>query len=241
MNIRLKALAVLASAALAGASGACAQGLGGLIGNLVEGVFSKSDLTLADIVGTYQSEGPAVSFKSDNFLKKAGGVAAAAVVEEKLAPYYEQYGFNNARFEVAADSTFTLSMKMLSIGGTITGNGDGTFECQFTLFGRIPMGSATAYISKGPSTLSLMFDATKFKNMLQAISKYVNMKSLKAVSEILGAYDGLCVGFRMKPEGTASKGNAGSSHKTGSGNSDSGGNARTGLDALKDILNKKSK
>lgn len=241
MNIRIKALSALAAAALLVAPAACAQGLGGLIGNLVEGVFSKSDLTVADLVGSYQSEGPAVSFKSDNFLKKAGGVAAAAVVEEKLAPYYEQYGFNNARFEVASDSTFTLSMKMLSIGGTITGSGDGTFECQFTLFGRIPMGSATAYISKGPSTLSLMFDATKFKNMLQTLSKYVNMKSLKAVSEILGAYDGLCVGFRMKPEGNASNSHVDKGHKTGNGSSDSGGNAKTGLDALKDILNKKGK
>ena len=38
------------------------KGLGGsgsTIGNLVEGVFTKTNLTLADLVGDYTSEGPA--------------------------------------------------------------------------------------------------------------------------------------------------------------------------------------
>ena len=69
------------------------KGLGGsgsTIGNLVEGVFTKTNLTLADLVGDYTSEGPAVAFKSDNLLKQAGGIAGAAALETKLKPYYEQ-------------------------------------------------------------------------------------------------------------------------------------------------------
>ncbi|MDE5903509.1 MAG: DUF4923 family protein, partial [Muribaculaceae bacterium] len=69
-------------------------GVGETVTNLIQGVFSKSDLTVADIAGEWTSNGSAVSFTSDNFLQKAGGVAAAAAIETKLNPYYEQYGLN---------------------------------------------------------------------------------------------------------------------------------------------------
>ena len=55
-----------------------------IISNVIEGVFTKTDLTLADLVGEYKSEGPAVTFKSENFLQKAGGIAGAAAIESKL-------------------------------------------------------------------------------------------------------------------------------------------------------------
>lgn len=44
------------------------------IGGLVEGVFTTSDLKVSDIAGQWTSEGSAVSFKSENFLKKAGAL-----------------------------------------------------------------------------------------------------------------------------------------------------------------------
>ena len=42
---------------------------------MLEGIFTKTNLEIADLVGEYESAGPAVSFKSDNFLQKAGGIA----------------------------------------------------------------------------------------------------------------------------------------------------------------------
>ena len=64
--------------------------IGSTIGNLVEGVFTRTNLTLADLTGDYESQGPAVAFKSDDLLKKAGGIAGAEALETKLKPYYEQ-------------------------------------------------------------------------------------------------------------------------------------------------------
>ena len=58
--------------------------LSGLQG-LVEGVISKSDLTEADLIGSYKYSKPAVAFKSDDLLKKAGGAAAAGVI---LPPFF---------------------------------------------------------------------------------------------------------------------------------------------------------
>lgn len=58
--------------------------IGSTIGNALQGIFTKTDLTIEDIVGEYVSTGPAVAFKSDNFLQKAGGIAGAAALETKL-------------------------------------------------------------------------------------------------------------------------------------------------------------
>ena len=80
LKVSLVALALMAGAT-ANAQGLSdiLKGLGGAggdvsstIGNLIEGVFSKSDITLEDLVGDYVSTGPAVTFKSDNFCRKQG-------------------------------------------------------------------------------------------------------------------------------------------------------------------------
>ena len=239
-------------------SSASAQGLGDFLGNLVEGVLSKSNVSIHDLVGSYKSEGPAVSFKSDNFLKKAGGVAAAAAVEAKLAPYYEQYGLNSATLVVNPDSTFTLGMRLLSLSGTISKANDDSFIFNFMVMKSIPVGSVEAFISKGPSTVDLLFDASKLINVVQTVSKFVNTNSLKLFSEILSSYDGLLVGFKLKSDGSASSSSPSSSsqgssisspgNKTqDSGNSSnetnvgSGSNQSSGLDALKNILSGKGK
>ena len=71
-------------------------GAGGALGNIVEGVFTKTDLTVEDIAGEWTSTGSAVSFQSDNLLKKAGGSAAAGAVENKLDDYYKKFGLAGA-------------------------------------------------------------------------------------------------------------------------------------------------
>ena len=67
------------------------------LGDLLSGVANKfglgsSSLTIEKLVGTWKYSGPAVSFKSDNLLLKAGGAAAATQVESKLEPYYRTAG-----------------------------------------------------------------------------------------------------------------------------------------------------
>lgn len=95
------------------------KGAGGALGNIVEGVFTKSDLTVKDIEGEWKADGSAVSFKSDNMLKKAGGIAVAGAVESQLNEYYKKYGLNNAVFTVNPDATFSLGFKKIVLKGTI--------------------------------------------------------------------------------------------------------------------------
>lgn len=174
-------------------------GLGNTLGNIIEGVFSSSNITIADMEGEWTSTGPAVCFQGEGFLKKAGGIAAAAAVETKLAPYYEQYGLNNATLTVNADGTFTLACKMIKLNGTITqaaGAEPGVFEFNFTALG-IKLATVTTYVEKTSRTMDVMFDATKLKKLLTAVAQFSGIKVVQALSSILDSYDGLCVGFHF--------------------------------------------
>ncbi|MDE6338614.1 MAG: DUF4923 family protein [Muribaculaceae bacterium] len=170
------------------------------IGNLVEGVLSKSDLQVSDLQGNWKSKGPAVSFKGDNFLKKAGGVAAASAIETKLQPYFDKFGLNGATLTVNNDGTFTLTIKKLKLSGTVElneGGEKGSFIFNFKAAGKIKLGKITTYVQKTSGSMDVMFDATKLMKIIEAVAKYSNISIAKTLSSLLSSYDGMCVGFAM--------------------------------------------
>lgn len=174
------------------------SGLGGALGNLLEGVFSSSNISVADLAGTWTSSGPAVSFQGDNFLKKAGGVAAAAAIESKLDPYFTQYGLKGAQLTVDNNGKFTLTVKKIKLTGTITETSEkGVFNFNFQAFGAIKIGSMKTYIQKSYNSMDVMFDATKMMQLMTTLGKITNMSTINAITSILNSYDGLCVGFKM--------------------------------------------
>lgn len=197
-----------------------------VIGSVLEGVFKKTNLSVSDLTGDYQAQGPAVTFKSDNFLQKAGGLAGAATIESKLAPYYEQYGLNNMTLSVDENANFVMKIKSLSLKGTITKNeSEGTFDFNFNVMG-INLGKFTAYIEKSGSNLYLMFDATKLKSFISAVAKFTGNSMATALGSILDSYEGACIGWKM----------VSTSQSEGTG-SDTGSAISNGLNSLKDILN----
>lgn len=192
--------------ALGGNGSGSSNGNGSTLGNLLEGVFSSSKIEVKDMAGSWLSDGPAVCFQGDNFLKKAGGVAAAAAIETKLNPYYEKYGLTGATIDITKAGEFVLKVKGVSIKGTISkesGDGDGIFTFTFTAFGSIRLGSFKTYVQKTARSLDVMFDATKFKNVMSGIAKFTGIKLASALSGILDSYDGLCVGFHFSKTGNA--------------------------------------
>lgn len=168
------------------------------ISNLVDGVLSRSDLELKDIAGTWTSTGSAVSFKSDNLLKKAGGVAAAAAVDSKINPYFKQYGLNGSVFTVNDDGTFSLKIGKLPLSGTIEKSGKGEFLLKFQASKLITLGKMTVYITKSSSSIDLMMDGTRLKQLMSVAASLSGNTMVKAASSILESYDGLLVGFKMK-------------------------------------------
>lgn len=172
----------------------------GTIGNLVEGVLSKSDLKVSDLQGTWKATGPAVCFKGDNFLKKAGGAAASATIETKLKPYYTKYGLTGATLTVNQDGTFELNIKKLKLSGTVElaqGGDKGVFVFNFKAMGKVNLGKITTYVQKTSKSMDVMFDATKLMKIVEAVAKYSNISIAKTLSSLLSSYDGMCVGFSM--------------------------------------------
>ncbi|MDE6523180.1 MAG: DUF4923 family protein [Muribaculaceae bacterium] len=202
-------------------------GAGGALGNVLEGVFTKTDLTVADIAGEWTSTGSAVSFQSDNFLKKAGGSAAAGAVESKLDEYYKKFGLTGATLEIDQDGNFTLTIKKLPIKGTLEVKSKGVFKFNFNAGGMIKLGSMDAYVEKTPSGLNVMFDADKIKKIMSLAASISGSKMVSTADQLLKQYDGICIGFKMS-------GKSASNNETGTGNSA----ADAAVDALKGLFGK---
>ena len=183
-------------------------GAGGALGNIVEGVFTKTALSVADIVGEWNSTGSAVTFQSDNFLKKAGGSAAAGAVENQLDQYYSKFGLTGAVLTIEPDSTFTLTIKRLPIKGTLSVKSKGVFNFNFTAGGMIKLGSMPAYVEKTPSGINVMFDADKIKKIMTLAATISGNKMVSTADKLLKEYDGICIGFKMKGQSKATNGNS---------------------------------
>lgn len=183
------------------------------ISNILEGVFSSSKLNVSDLAGTWTTSGPAVCFQSENFLQKAGGVAAAGVIESKLDPYYKQYGLNGAVFKIESDGSFTMTAGKVKLSGTFSkesGSGDGVFTCTFTALGGIKIGSFKTYVEKSYNSINIMFDATKMKTLISTIANFTGNGLAKTASSVLESYDGLCVGFKCTGQSAATNSNSNS-------------------------------
>lgn len=171
----------------------------GTLTDMVQGVFSTSNLEVADLAGVWTSNGSAVSFKSEDLLSKAGGLAAASTIESKLNPYYKKYGLTGAVFTIQTNGDFTLKVKGTTLSGTITKLSDGNFQFAFTAMKKLTLGKVTTYVQKTSSQMDVMFDASKLLNLLNGVAK---TGILGSVSSLLNNYDGLCVGFELKKTGT---------------------------------------
>lgn len=245
-NILLPALlAVMLGAGCADASAwSLKDALGGgdvgeTVTNVLQGVFTKSNLTVQDICGEWATDGSAVSFKSDNLLQKAGGLAAAGAIEAKINPYFEQLGLNNATVVITDDGAFTLKAKKITLQGTLTANGDGTFEFDFKAFGKMSLGKLTAYVQKSGNHVDIMFDATKLKTITSAIANLTGISLAQTAASLLDSYDGLCVGFGMNKTGSVQSTNPASSTPADStGNSSSSSSASQAAGALFELLKK---
>lgn len=206
MNIKKKGVAIAMVLMIGGFSfvGMAQINLGSLgstLGNIAQGVLSKSDLTVDDIAGEWTASGSAVSFQGDNFLKKAGGLAAAGVIEDKINPYFEKLGLNNAVLTIKDDGTFKLKVKSITLSGTLESNGDGSFIFAFSALGKVSLGKVNSYVQKSGNNMDVMFDAKKLMDIVSGVAKLTGISVAKTAASLLDSYDGLCVGFGMTKTG----------------------------------------
>ena len=176
------------------------------LGGIVSSLTSTSKFEISDIVGTWEYQSPAVSFKSDAALSKIGGVAASTALEEKLVSYYNTAGLNTLVLTVNSDDTFSMKIKGINLSGTISKDDDaGSLTFNFSAFGKIGIGKVSAMAEKSAiGTLTLTFDATMLIKIVDKVSALSNISSIKSLSSLLSNYDGLYVGARLKKTGSAS-------------------------------------
>lgn len=220
------------------------SGAGSTISNIIEGIFTKSDLKLSDLQGSWNVNGAAVTFKGDNFLEKAGGIAAAAAIENKIDPYFKQYGLTGTVMTIDSLGNASLNLKNGKLNGTFSVVEGKAYNFEFKIkVAGISIGALPTYVEKSYANLNIMFDATKVKNLISIIASMSGNKLAGTAGDILNQYEGMCVGFKMSGAGNSIATPSKPATKKGnSNNTDSVKNSEnsSGLGKLIDIFKKKT-
>lgn len=170
------------------------------IGNAL-GIIPSKTVDVEYLTGEWKYKNAAVAFKSDNFLAKAGGVAAAAKIESELEPYYKRLGLNKMTLTVEADSTFVMKLSKAKLTGTITTEGErdnSKLMFNFKLFGKVPVGTMQAYVNaESNSTMSITFDVSKLLTILEKVAGITGNSTLTTLSKLMNNYEGMTAGFKM--------------------------------------------
>ncbi|MDE6145253.1 MAG: DUF4923 family protein [Muribaculaceae bacterium] len=179
-------------------SGSKGGSLSDIIGGVVGGLLTTDKVDTDKMVGTWSYSSPAVCFKSENFLQKAGGSAIAATLEGKLAPYYKTAGLNKLVLTINEDKSFVMQSGKITVRGTVETDGEGEVYFNFKALGTIPAGKMKAYITMtAGKQMSLMFDVTKLVSIIKMVGSVSGSTAIKGVSSILDSYDGICAGFKL--------------------------------------------
>lgn len=184
-------------------SGKSGSGLGDALGSILGNVLGTDKISPADIVGTWNYSAPAVTFKSDDLLKKAGGAAASATIEGKIAPYYTRAGLDKMVLTVNPDSTFTMKFRRGSLSGSLEQGQPGFMTFNFKAMGKVKVGSLNAAVSKAGNQLSVTFDISKLMSLVNTIASISGNSTLKGANSLLQSYDGMQAGFRLKKTASA--------------------------------------
>lgn len=170
----------------------------GALGGILSGLTARSDFKIEDLKGTWKYNSPAVTFKSDNAIQKIGGSAAATALENKIKPYYERFGVTSLVMTVNSDLTFEMKLKKGTLKGNLEKDDDGNLKFNFNAFGKIKLGTMSAFATKSGSTLNLTFDVSKLITIIKTVASVTNNSTLSTMTKLLESYDGLYAGFKLK-------------------------------------------
>lgn len=169
-----------------------------VLGGVVGGLLSTDKVNTDNMVGTWAYSSPAVCFKSENFLQKAGGSAIAGTLEGKLAPYYKTAGLTKLVLTVDQDKSFVMQCGKMKLTGTVETDGNGEVYFNFKALGTLNIGKMKAYITMtAGKQMSLMFDVTKLVKIVETVGSVSGSTAIKGVSSVLNSYDGVCAGFKL--------------------------------------------
>ena len=167
----------------------------GSVVNAISSVIGLDKVSAANLIGSWSYSGPGCAFTSENLLAKAGGEVAAAQIEEKLLPYYQQVGISasNTTITFTEDGKFSAKIAGTPFSGTYTFDVESQ---QIQLKGMLF--SVNCYAKKELGGISILFEAKKLLTVLQTMSALSGNANLQAIGDLSKNYDGVRVGFDMK-------------------------------------------
>ena len=168
----------------------------GTVENIVNGVIGTSDISIADIEGSWSYKAPAVAFESEDLLKKAGGSAIATTIENKLSPYYQKFGMKNIVMTFNSDSTFVMQFKKGKLTGKLTKEGD-DFYLNYDSITKIKSFKSKVHIKKG-TTLEITYDVSKLLTLMSSVAKISGNSTAKSAANLLNSYKGMYAGFELQ-------------------------------------------
>lgn len=149
-----------------------------------------------DMTGTWNYQGSAVEFESDNLLMKAGGAAAATMAENKLDEQLSKIGIKEGQmsFTFNADSTFTSTVGKKKLSGTYSYNAS-TKQVDLKY---LKLLNLHAKVNCTSNSLELLFKSDKLLKLMAFIGSKSNSTALKTVSSLADNYDGMMLGFQLE-------------------------------------------
>ena len=190
-------LAIL-SAFIFGTSNVQAQSLKDLFNkdNIEKVVNAVTGNKSIDMTGTWTYTGSAIEFESDNFLKKAGGAAAASLAENKLDEQLAKIGIKDGQFSFTfnADSTFTSTIGKRSMQGTYSYDA-ATNQVQLKYLRLLNM---NAKVNCTSNSMELLFNSDKLLKLITFLSSKSSNTTLKTISSLADSYDGMMLGLELK-------------------------------------------
>lgn len=159
---------------------------------------TKSATVSKDITGRWTYQGSACSFKSDNILKQAGSVVAADQIEKQFDEYLSKVGIHKGvgEFIFNKDKSYKANLGKVKFNGNYTLNESAT---TITLT-YMEMAKINASIERSGNSIKLLFDADSLLKLLKTVSSVSGNSTMKAISSIADAYDGVQLGFDLQKQ-----------------------------------------
>ncbi len=178
------------------------DGLGAALGDILGGVLNlNTELTVADLEGTWAYSAPACKFQSEDFLKSAGGAVVASQISEKLAGYYQKLGFTSSRYSYVfdAEGKFTMNYGKIPLMGEVTkSDRERFFEFEFVKLGTYALATTPAYIEIQGNKMLLLYEVDKLIAMLRSLVGKLGVTTLDSIFKLLDGYDGVLIGFELE-------------------------------------------
>ncbi len=153
-------------------------------------------ITSQDFIGTWDYEGAAVNFKTNNLLKKAGGSVAASKLENELDERLSKLGFKPGvtTFVFNEDETFSNVTDGKTVKGTYSYD-KSTGYITLNYINHIPV---KAKVTGTSGKISLLFEADSFLTLVTFVGSNSGISVIKNVTSLLQSYDGMMVGIELK-------------------------------------------